>query len=453
MMPTHKDHMNILKDLPPFLEKQWYSSVGLITAELVSFGIATPYLTNHLPMLVSLCLSALIGLVILAFWWFCQQPPKTSKNKIGFLVAISCPDDEEKKKIQEDFIDPLHKLIKSGATGNTFEFLTAKEHISSNIHNIEEAEVIRNKAKAHFMIYGVVRLRKINGVDTHVIELEGLVSHNSLSKQVSESISKEFGELLPRKVQATTENDVFSLHFTSEWTDVVSQYIIATAAGVSGDYDYAESLYTTARQKLHGMDTKFPIYTILKQRIPLKISEIYMVRSQILFERWKANKEDLHPLQKIESYMQQLAPEHNSLEGMLNLNAIIQFCLHKDANASINFLNRISKSNRKQNWHLNMAFLLGYMGRLNNAARHYRLAATELSDMFSLNQIEDFIEWAISENPQLPQLHYCLGYFNWKIKGDNEMAKLDFARFIQSPIVINEFPKELEISKKFIEST
>lgn len=444
--------MNTLKDLPPFLEKQWYSPIGLITAELASFGITIPYFISHLSILASLSLSCLFGLLILAFWWFCQQPPKTREDKIGFLVAISCPDEEEKKKIQEDFIDPLHKLIKSGVTGNTFEFLIAKEHISSKIHNIEEAEAIRKKARAHFMIYGVVRLRKINGVDTHVIELEGLVSHNSLSKQVSESISREFGELLPRRVQATTENDVFSLHFTSEWTDVVSQYIIATAAGVSGDYDYAESLYLTAKQKLHGMDTKFPIYTVLKQRIPLKISEIYMVRSQILFERWKTNKEDLNPLQEIESYMQFLAPEHDSLEGMLNLNAIIKFCLHRDTNASISFLNRIPKSNRKQNWHLNMAFLLGYMGKLNNAARHYRLASTELSDMFSLNQIEDFIEWAISENPQLPQLHYCLGYFNWKVKGDDEMAKLDFARFIQNPVVAKKFPKEQEISKKFIES-
>jgi hypothetical protein len=77
----------------------------------------------------------------------------------------------------------------------------------------------------------------------HVLDLEGGVSHSPVTTNFSQSFAKECTELLPRKLQLSKENDLFAFQFTSEWTDVVSRYIIGIASAISGDLDYAEHLF------------------------------------------------------------------------------------------------------------------------------------------------------------------------------------------------------------------
>ena len=79
-----------------------------------------------------------------------------------------------------------------------------------------------------------------------------------------------------------------------------------------------------------------------------------------------------------------------------------------------------------------MAFLFAFKGDVKTATRHYRKAILFQIESDALNQIEDFICWMIDRYPQKYQLKYCLGFINWKVKGDTIRAIQDFKEFLSS---------------------
>ena len=99
---------------------------------------------------------------------------------------------------------------------------------------------------------------------------------------------------------------------------------------------------------------------------------------------------------------------------------------------ALEWLNKISKNDRNSIWHLNQAFLYAYTGNLKTATRHYRNAISAEFSPDIISKIEDFILFIATNDPAKYQLYYCLGFFNWKIKGDLLQAVKDFERFLNS---------------------
>jgi hypothetical protein len=439
-----------LEDFAKFIENRWQTISGLFVVELFTFILVFKFTWDNLNYLTSIFITAFTLSAILIFWLWSIKLPKTKKNKVGFLVAISFSDLKEKKKIQEDFITPLHQLIKSGNNANTFDFLIANQYQSQKIITLDDAEKLRLKAKARFMIYGHVKLRNINNIETHIIELEGIVSHNKVDDERATKFSKEFAELLPRRLHASTQNDVLALQLTSQWLDIVAKYIIATAAALSNDLNYSEKLYTEIKIKLPTIEDRIPVYSLLKQRIAEKLSEIKLIKAQRLFDEWTKDKENLLPIISSDNFLQDLIQGHQSSVEVQTLKALCCFLLKRDIANTLLHLNSINKEKRDQIWHLNMAFIYAYSGNLNNAARSYRLAAQEGSFPTILGQVEDFIVWMINKEPKKIELHYALGYFNWKLKGDNKMAKEDFQYFVRDNTAKINYPNEFKVATKFI---
>lgn len=101
---------------------------------------------------------------------------------------MNCSNEKEREKIREDFIFTLQNLIKRGNIGSTFQVIPIPNHISEKITDNEKAELLRQKCKAHFFLYGRVRLREINNKKFHIIDLDGIVSHKPIPKEVSRII-------------------------------------------------------------------------------------------------------------------------------------------------------------------------------------------------------------------------------------------------------------------------
>ena len=81
--------------------------------------------------------------------------------------------------------------------------------------------------------------------------------------------------------------------------------------------------------------------------------------------------------------------------------------------------------------------------------RQYRICANYDVTPVTLSEVEDFIVWLIEEEPDKYQFHYCLGFFNWKIKGDLHQAVNDFEEFLNRGKQ-EEFVKERELSQNWI---
>lgn len=438
-----------LQDTVQFLEEHWYKKTGLITALIVTLVIVTTLLiaaeAKGWVLISALILSVLL---VCAAWWISSCPKKSAKNKVGFLVSIACDDDSESKKIREDFLIPLRQLIKSGKTGSAFQFMELPQHLAKKVLEPDDAQSIRLRSRASFMLFGRVRLRTIDGQDHHIVDLNGIVAHKPVPDYVSQTLAREFSELLPRKVNISTENDLFSFQFTSEWAATVAKYIIGISAACSGDFVYAETLYKDALDQLQDKDHNFPIYEKLIERLPTRISELYEARAMVAHKAWVSNHDPSH-IEELGNHLQKVEEIRKTTVPMiLHLRSIHKFLKHRDVEGAISIL-RVIKDTNDALWNYNMAFLNAYKENLKLAIRHYRQAARHIVPPEIIAQVESFMCWVLQEEPTKVQISYCLGFFNWKIKGDKIQAKKDFTKFINT-CGTEQFTKERELANQWI---
>jgi hypothetical protein len=437
-------------DLAQFFEKIWYEKVGLSVAlALTNVFVISLSATSKASLATTLSVLLPANLVIFALWWWSRLPPKTSKNKIGFLISIACSDDKEAQKLQEDFIEPLRQLIKSGKTGHAFHFMVLPQVLAKTLVDTEAAVSMRLRSRAQFMLYGRVKIRMLNGEDHHVIDLEGMVAHSPIPNDVQAVLAKEFAELLPRRVHLSTVNDLFTFQFTSEWAELVARYVIGIAAGLSGDLDYAEALFNEARQRLRNKDRSFPVYRKLSERIPLRISELCLSRIDQTMQKW-VNTRSPELLDKIEIEIDKLHDSYSNVENVLYTKTILAFVKRRDTRAAFALLRHVPNRDTAL-WHLNAAFLRAYDGNLKSAIRHYRRAALLEPESDTISQVEDFMVWVLRQESEKDQLHYCLGFFNWHIKGDDIQAKNDLATFINSQGAAR-FSEEKRLAQAWIQT-
>lgn len=428
--------------------KHWPKYYALLLAEILSSILATGILVVVNPEITAKLITYFVvwGITYI-IWWYTNRLPKTKKGKVGFLISITTGEEKERKKIMEDFVTTLHELLKSGTSGHSFQLIKIPEHVAEKIVDIDDAQRLRLKCRAHFVIYGRVRLRTVAGREEHVLHLEGIVAHKPISEVVRQKLSNEFAELLPRRVLIATENDVFSFAFTSEWINCVSKYIIGIAAACSGDLDYAEKLQNDVRRLLDGQDQTFPIFAKLKQRVPQRLAEINHARASIACNRWAKTRDPVE-MEAVGHHLDRIPSFYANDYGVLLLKSIFLFVKHRDVKGAMVALKKC-KGVSEGTWLYNIGFLYAYIGDLKRAIQRYRNAMDLPIEPQVIAQIEEFICWLLVEEPQKYQLHYCLGFINWKIKEDRKQAIKDFETFLSQGNQ-NEFTVERELARKWI---
>ena len=106
--------MDNFSDLILGIFKSWYTKKGLLIA-LFSAPFLVVFLTSSIGVTgwqIPLGIIFFVELSIYLFWLQSQCPPKTPKDKVGFLISIACSNEEEERKLKEDLIIPLNKLIR-----------------------------------------------------------------------------------------------------------------------------------------------------------------------------------------------------------------------------------------------------------------------------------------------------------------------------------------------------
>lgn len=440
--------MSSLKDTAQFLEEYWYKKSGLVTAEIGAISAVSALLASTGAGWLTWLFLFLLMLCIYLCWRYTTRPPIVPKNKVGFLVCITCADEKELTTIVEDFIAPLRRLVKSGKAGDTFHFVEMPQHFSRQVIDADSANEMRIRCKAHFMIYGRARRRIINGKEKHIIELEGAVAHQPISDQVQKNLVTEFSELMPRNVHVSTENDLFAFQFTSEWAEVVARYIIGIAAACSGDIKYAEDLYLDVLSRLQNKDQNFPVYRKLKERVPLRLAELYEAMALACLAKWTETHDSSY-LTETDDWLDKIDPACKDRDTALNLRAITLFLIRRSVDEAIGLLKKV-RDDGNRIWQCNMAFLYAYKGNLKQAIRHYRHASKCNFEQDNFYQIEDFINWILEQEPTKYQLYYCLGFINWKIKEDRVLALENFNKFLELRID-NEYLQEKDLLANWVD--
>ena len=429
-------------------QKQWHRP-GAMFAALVVLTCVLAVVMGPLGLSPMVCgflyLMGISGTIF--WWWWSNRLPRTPKGKVGFVISIHAGEESERTKIKEDFVLTLQELLTSGGSDQSFKVIIVPNHVAEGIVDQDDAQALRVGCRAQFVIYGRVRLRTIAGSDQHVLHLEGLVTHKPVHQVASKNFSDEFRELFPRRLAIATENDVFSFAFTSDWVNCVARYIIGIAAAYSGALDHAEQLQNDVWRLLAGKDQAFPVFAKLKQRVPVRLAEIRYVRARKNYERWR-NTRDPSDMATMGRHLDSIPSAHANQYNVLLVKSICLFVRDRDIKGAMAVLKKC-KGQPDGTWLYNLAFLHAYIGDLRGAIRRYRGATKLRVGERTIADVEEFMCWLLEEEPEKYQIYYCLGFMNWKAKGDSTQAVRDFEAFLSAGNE-HEFTKERELTQEWI---
>ena len=436
-----------IEDLVNF-KTHWPHRHGLIVAIVAVVGFEAAVFVEHVKLWIFLGIAAITVFLLAALWGYSRKLPKTKRDKVGFVVSMSCDNETEAKKIRADFVLTLQRLIKGGRSGGTFQFIEIPRFHADKCVDIEDAHALKAKTKAHFVLYGRVRTRPLAQGEHYFVELDGLVAHKPIAAGVSQTLAQEFAELFPKQLIFRKENDVFAFQFASDWTEAVAKYVIGVAAAISGDLEYAEKLYrdTLDRTAAHG--DAIPVFAKLRERIPIRIAELYEARAEFAYEAWAATHEEKHLVSLVDA-LESVHLETSTKTSVLFLKAISGFLNKRDCLLARRFLEMCSKQDRTAVWHFNIAFLLAYEGNLQKAFRHYRKAIALPITPDLIAKVEDFLLYVATCDSDQYQIFYCLGFFNREVKGDRSQAIKDFTKFVSADSA-GRFTVEKELALKWI---
>lgn len=423
----------------------WYILASIIVLEnlLIIYFLKSVNLENFITY--SFCI--VLSLLTLLIWYKFKKIEKTPKGKIGFVVSIYCSEKNKENCIREDFVINLKKLIKNNNIENKFHFIEIRRHLSQQIDDVESASELMEKTKSLFIIYGRARHRNHEGKNYYFLELDGIVKHRPISKGNSDNLNIEFNELFPKKIQIPEDEDIFSFNITSEWVEFVSTYIIGIAAFCSGNIEYANSLYNSLNKRPINSENSIDVYSKIKQRLPKRFAEINLVKAKNCLENWRQDK-SFQNTENFSQYMASISTNiiFNDYELTL-LKSIDLFFTDRNTTEAIRVLKKCKKI-KDPIWKLNLAFLFAYNGNMKSSLRYYRMCTKEEFEAENLSQVEDFIYWVIT-NENKYHLYFCLGFFNWEIKGDKAQAMQDFRQFLKLTEPDN-FKKEKELAAEWI---
>lgn len=436
---------------------EWEQPRGLFFAVL----LLVAFLSQTLPPLIGDNQDALIAVtlffvvVIVLYWNSLHLFPKVTAGKLGFVVSIFCDGKDTYGRVRNDFILPLKATLKSGGVGSSFDFIEVRQRQASLVIDKDEADQLRRRYGAQFILYGRARDRSVGNSPSYVVDLSGVVAHRPIAIDVSNKLASEFSELLPRQVIVNKDVDVLSFQFASELADVVSKYIIGIAAAISGDLDYAESVYLECLRCARRDVSGYHVFEKIKLRVPDRLAEIYRAKANNSYECWLLTYDQFW-IEGLGQYLRKIEELGKQGIGSRFLEAIYEFLGNKDDKRAAKALDAVAKSDRDALWHLNYAFLYAYGNNLKKATQHYNSALRHatvknvLEDHpYLIMRIEEFLHLVVSREPGRGHLWFCLGFINWKFKSDCRLACLDFERFLAATEQCG-FETERDIARKWI---
>ncbi len=415
-----------------WISDRWYRPstlvILLLTSLLVLFVLASNFSLSKIETLWWVVIVAsLISLFII--WRVSTRIPRSPSNKVGFVIAITHEDKSKQQMLSNDFVREIQDLVQAGNLRYQFKILVLNDFHASRIHDSESAYYYLKHTRAHFLVFGKVRDRPLKNEVHHFLNLSGIVAHRPIPIAASQLIAKEFAELLPGKLDISSEGDVFAFEITAKLIDLAARYIIGIASLVSGDFQYAADLFSSSQSIAQSMAGESPALLKIRDRAPKRLFTTYSVWCASLYEIWLSTR-DRTLLMQIEILIRKSLQLRPKDYPTLLLAAICYFMLHRDTKKAKNAIHEC-RGEKDGTWLYSLAFLHAYEGKMNSAKNLYiRAFKKDIIRQDIPLQSEQFINDVLNSEPDKVQLYYCLGLINYHAKEDFNAAARDFGEFI-----------------------
>ncbi|MFA5167318.1 MAG: hypothetical protein WC530_02165 [Candidatus Omnitrophota bacterium] len=390
---------------------------------------------------------SLLLMGIFLFWHFSRKPPITSKGKIGIVVGISCEDKKERQRLKADFVMALKSEITKGNSQH-FEVLELSEYHAKKITSQESARKYHKAMRAHLIIYGNARVRGHHGTEHYVIDLNASILHISIPQEVSNAVSREMRALIPQQRLFPVSDEVTGFSITRKSMGLATRYIVGVASLLSGDistsFDLHLGLWDEIKKCLQDEQDFKDEYGYLKTKLPNRLAVEGVILANFVYRSKEENY--LRKMERFLSVLQEVDP--GNYEAHL-LRGIYYFLFERDIVKAKEEI-RKSRNERDVSWQFSDAFLTAYDGDLETAHKIYRRAFLGNVSNAAPLEVETFIQDVLEQEPSKIQLWYCLGMINYFSKGDLQLAKQDFEKFIEEARKANSFLKSIDYAATYI---
>lgn len=394
--------------------------------------------TARTPNVTGWLIVGLTGLIPLAIWYATHHIAPVPRGKVGIIVALASDDDQHDRQVRTDFIASLRKLLERDPDGANFSLVVLPRHVAVELDGAPPQEPLKylRKLRGHFMLFGRVSKRQLQGQSVHSLTFNGLVVHAPIPLPQSRGIATEFRAAVPARLIIPTDADFFAFEATSKLADLAARYIIGLAALVSNDLLYAERLLLEVERQLKSGMGAHPTLRQVGQQLPQRLKELYARLLDQQVNRYTMTR-DVAFLRHGYDAATKLLQRDPRLTAPYLVVAMGEFMLHRDIDAAKQAATK-ARTVGDATWRYSVAFLTAYEGDLDAADTWYRDAFSgKVKDVTVPVQCEEFIQVILDAEPDKTQLHYCSGLINFHAKKDYEGAVRDFGEFLKlvSPVV------------------
>lgn len=425
-----------MKILSDFIDRQlaplWDSRFGGVWAALASGFSCWLLLTIKLGnATVNVPCGVTISIIVLTTWWLQHRLPRVPSGKIGVLVGIACEDDEEAKRINEDFVSELRTLLLNDRACAQFYVAVLSRYWSKRAANPDETARILERSRGHLIFFGSAKRRELQSKPTHCLSLSTMMRHVPVPRPASDALAQVIGESLPHKIWIPVDGDALAFELTSRWVSMGAKFAVGVAAGFGGNLPYAEMLFLDVERQLILAGPAAIFLRPLARHVPRHLSLLYMAWLASLTEQYYLKrKKDV--LKQAESIADKIIARDPAIGGPYLTKAMAAFVFSRDLPRARSFVSQAMSGMTDTVCNYCLAFLYGYEGKLREAHAEYKSAFRRIPANPTVPiQCEEFIHIIIQEEPDKAHLLFCTGLINYNAKMDYDAAKRDFGGFLE----------------------
>ena len=327
----------IRRRLLSFAEEQWHTRRGLLAAIIIIVAMLIALFAGlNLRSISKLEWAAIliIAAVVVVVWFFTRLP-RIPSGKIGIGLAVERDTTDETRRLYSDFVVSLRTSLRESGVEKKIELVELSQKLVDELDDPVRADWVARRTRVNMILYGRVRCRELRNGKTHIFDLRGLVRHTPIDKTRSVGIGSAIAESLPRRITLDADQEFLSCEFTAQLINIVTLYVIGTAAVFTDEYSQAEDILLDAERQLlgHLKQIQGVPLTVLLDRIQGRLRSLYEEWMTQFTSRYSRDRDRDH-LRLAEEILAKLKKyDPQSYQGHL-VSAMCAFVLRKDLEAA-----------------------------------------------------------------------------------------------------------------------
>lgn len=381
--------------------------------------------------------------------------PKARRNTYGIAVAIATENEAQRAQITSDFIDTMKKALADSGLSEIISIVDVPGERALKIRDVNGAEKLVNKSGSVLLIWGRARVRRSKGQAYHVIDFNALLRHEFIENETSLAIARDMTAFLGGRRSIAVEDDLYQFEVNAQTTHIAALYFFSLGAAVSGELELALKVLDDLAPRVARVNAQTPpdirkTLEAIRARTKAGRGWLHFHLASVAHYRWRRSR-DRRELDVVSRHLDAAEALLPGVYQVWILRALNKFVGDRDLRGARREFKKCREARiADPTWRLGDAFLMAYGGSMVSAVRAYKSAfGMEFTSQVAL-EVEEFIEWILSEEPDKVQLHFCLGLINLWGKRDGGTALYHFKKFLEQAEE-TQFPELREQARRHVE--